>query len=89
MDTTLATTLDGLLNKKVKLEQPKDGYRVALDTVFLASAVDAKANDLVLDLGCGVGGSMLSLAARVSGLSITGIDCPGRTSFSLCKKYRA
>jgi len=69
-----ATTLDGLLDRRVTLEQPKTGYRVAVDTVLLAAAVPATAGEKALDLGCGVGGAMLCLAARVPGISITGIE---------------
>jgi len=68
------TTLDGLLNRRVTFEQPASGYRVAIDTVLLAAAVEAKAGDRVLDLGCGVGGALLCLAARVPHISVTGID---------------
>lgn len=68
------TTLDGLLNRRVMLEQPTFGYRIAIDTVLLAAAVTAETGDRVLDLGCGVGGAMLSLAARMPGVSLHGID---------------
>ncbi len=70
----METTLDGLLNKRVQLEQPAQGYRVAVDTVLLAASVPAQTGENVLDLGCGVGGAMLCLAARVQGLTITGMD---------------
>jgi tRNA1(Val) A37 N6-methylase TrmN6 len=68
------TTLDGLLNRRVQIEQPRVGFRVAVDTVLLASAVPAQAGQNVLDLGCGVGGAMLCLAARVPELKLTGVD---------------
>jgi len=68
------TTCDGLLDKRVTIEQPKDGYRVAVDTVLLAAATPVQAGQKVLDLGCGVGGAMLCVATRVSGISITGIE---------------
>jgi len=68
------TTCDGLLDKRVTIEQPKDGYRVAVDTVLLAAAVPAKAGQTAFDLGCGVGGTMLCLATRIPGISITGIE---------------
>jgi tRNA1(Val) A37 N6-methylase TrmN6 len=68
------TTVDGLLDQRIKLEQPASGYRVSVDTVFLAGAVPAASGQRILDLGCGVGGAMLCLATRVPGLSITGIE---------------
>ena len=36
------TTLDGLLDGRVRLSQPTDGYRVAMDAVMLAAAVPAR-----------------------------------------------
>lgn len=68
------TTIDGLLDRRVALEQPADGFRVAMDTVFLAAAVPARAGEKILDLGCGVGGAMLCLAARVPGVLVMGIE---------------
>ena len=68
------TTFDGILNRRVTLEQPAQGYRVAIDTVLLAGAVPALAGDRVLDMGCGVGGAMLALACRVGGITGVGID---------------
>ncbi|MDX2028624.1 MAG: methyltransferase [Alphaproteobacteria bacterium] len=68
------TTSDGLLNHRIKIEQPKYGYRVAVDTVLLAAAVPVQAGDRVLDLGCGVGGVMLCLATRVPGISAVGVE---------------
>jgi tRNA1(Val) A37 N6-methylase TrmN6 len=70
----LPTTHDGLLNRQVKLEQPKAGFRVAIDTVFLASAVPAMTGENILDMGCGVGGAMLCVACRVDGLCGTGVE---------------
>jgi tRNA1(Val) A37 N6-methylase TrmN6 len=68
------TTLDGLLNRSITLEQPAKGYRVAIDTVFLAAAVPAQSGQRVLEFGCGVGGAMLCLGYRVAGLSILGVE---------------
>jgi tRNA1(Val) A37 N6-methylase TrmN6 len=71
------TTIDGLLNNRIKIEQPENGYRVAVDTLLLAAAVPAQAREEVLELGCGVGGAMLALACRVPGAKITGIEIQG------------
>ncbi len=72
--SSLITTLDGILNRRVALEQPAEGFRVAVDTVLLASAVPALAGQRVLDLGCGVGGAMLALACRVPGVAVEGVE---------------
>lgn len=67
-------TEDNLLDGKVRLLQKQDGYRTAIDPIFLAAAVPAKAGDVVLDLGCGVGAVSLCLHTRISGLNIIGLD---------------
>jgi tRNA1(Val) A37 N6-methylase TrmN6 len=63
-----------LLGGRVRLRQPKSGYRVAIDPVLLAAAVPASSVDTVLDVGCGVGAAALCLATRVPGCRVTGID---------------
>ena len=68
------TTIDGLLDRRVMLEQPANGYRVAVDTVLLAAAVHAEAGQKALDLGCGAGGALLCLACRVPGVMIRGVE---------------
>ncbi len=70
----MAVTENGLLGGRVRLLQPKRGYRVAIDAVLLAAAVDAHAGERVLDLGAGVGAVGLCLAARVPGCIIVGIE---------------
>ncbi len=66
--------MDTLLDGRVKVAQPADGYRVAVDAVLLAAAVDAAERARVLDLGCGVGSVGLCLAWRRPDLDITGLD---------------
>lgn len=68
------TTLDKLLNGRFAVEQPKKGYRIAVDTLLLASAVPATGAEKVLELGCGVGGAMLALATRLTQVDVTGIE---------------
>jgi len=69
-----APTEDALLGGRVRLLQPRRGYRVAVDAVFLAAAIDAASSERVLDLGAGVGSVGLCLAARISGCTIVGIE---------------
>lgn len=68
-------TDDAFLGGRLQLLQPRRGFRAGLDAVMLAAAVPARVRQRVCDLGCGVGTAGLCLAARVTGLAITGVDC--------------
>jgi len=70
----MITTTDTLLNGCVILEQPKEGYRVAIDPIFLAAAIPAKNSESILDVGTGVGAAMLCLAKRVKDIQILGLE---------------
>lgn len=72
MEATL--TEDALLGGRVRLLQPARGYRVAVDAVLLAAAVDATPGQRILDLGAGVGAVGLCVAARLAGCKIVGIE---------------
>lgn len=72
--STPDTREDALLDGRVRLRQPVQGYRVAIDPVLLAAAVPAKSGQRVLDLGCGVGAAVLCLMARVPDLQGLGLD---------------
>mgnify|MGYP001814821020 FL=1 len=65
---------DRLHGGHVRLLQPLEGYRVAIDPVLLAASVPAKPGEEVLDLGCGVGAAALCLLARVPGCRVTGLE---------------
>lgn len=69
-----APTENALLGGRVRLLQPSRGYRVAVDAVLLAAAIDAAPEDRVLDLGAGVAAVGLCLAARVPGCTIVGVE---------------
>lgn len=64
----------GVLDNKVQLLQPKEGFRTSIDSVLLAAACPVKAGQRVLDMGCGVGGSGLCLLYRVPDAFLTGVD---------------
>ena len=68
------TTTDSLLDGRVQIIQPRRGFRVAVDSVFLAAAVPTTPAGRVLDLGCGVGGAALCLLARCPDHHVTGIE---------------
>ena len=64
----------GVLDNKVQLLQPKEGFRTSIDSVLLAAVCPARAGQRVLDMGCGVGGSGLCLLYRVPEAHLTGVD---------------
>ncbi len=68
------TSEDALLGGRVRLRQPKTGYRAAIDPVMVAAAVPAEDGSTVLDVGAGVGAAALCLAARVVGCRVSGIE---------------
>ena len=63
-----------LLGGRVRLLQPRQGYRVAIDPVLLAAAVPARTGESVLDAGLGSGAASLCLLARVPGCAACGIE---------------
>jgi tRNA1(Val) A37 N6-methylase TrmN6 len=67
-------TVDFLLGGRVRLFQPKRGYRAAIDPVLLAAAVGARPGERVLDAGCGTGAASLCLAVRCPEVAITGLE---------------
>jgi tRNA1(Val) A37 N6-methylase TrmN6 len=64
------TFLDG----RVRVEQPRNGFRSGLDAVMLAAAVPAMPGQAALELGAGAGTVSLCLAVRVPHLTITGVE---------------
>lgn len=69
-----STTDDGFLGGRLRILQPRVGYRAATDPVLLAAATPARPDQSVLELGCGVGVASLCLLARVPGLTAGGIE---------------
>ena len=65
---------DSLLDGAVRLRQPVNGYRVAIDPVLLAAAVPARPGERILDAGTGTGAAAMCLAHRVPGTTILGIE---------------
>ncbi|MBL0942056.1 MAG: methyltransferase [Alphaproteobacteria bacterium] len=67
-------TLNKLLNGRISILQPQEGYRTAIDPIFLAATLKPHPQDHVLEVGAGVGTAMLCLASRVSDCYITGLE---------------
>lgn len=68
---------DYLLDKKVHIFQPLDGYRASTDAVLLSSLISrVKKNDHILDVGSGTGAVSLCLAHRFkdADIKITGLE---------------
>lgn len=70
----MTVTVDDFLGGKIKLAQLKDGYRATSDSVLLASAVQVKKGESVLDVGTGNGVVLFCLSAREKDLKMTGVD---------------
>lgn len=68
------SSLDALLGGRVRLRQPENGYRAAIDPVLLAAAVEPAQNAAVLEVGCGTGAALLCLAVRRPDLRLTGLE---------------
>lgn len=65
---------DALLGGRVKIAQPKGGYRVAVDPVLLAAAVLASPGEHLADLGTGTGAVALCLAARAADCRVAALE---------------
>lgn len=72
--SALDTTDNGFLNNRLKILQPRKGYRAGLDAVMLAAAVPALPGEKIFEAGIGTGVAALCLASRVSDIKITGVE---------------
>ena len=71
---TDAITEDMILGGRVRVRQPRDGYRIAIDPIFLAAAINPEAGESILDVGAGVGAASLCLAHRTPHCRVTGLE---------------
>ena len=69
-----AFTDDLILNGRLKLRQPRKGYRAGLDAALLAAACDAADGARVLEAGCGAGAALLAAALRRPRTQFVGIE---------------
>jgi tRNA1(Val) A37 N6-methylase TrmN6 len=62
------------LGGRVTARQTAAGYRAAVDTVLLGAAIEARAGDRLIELGCGPGTAMLIAAAHNPGAVFEGVE---------------
>jgi tRNA1(Val) A37 N6-methylase TrmN6 len=67
-------TEDLLLDGQVRLRQPSKGFRVGMDTVLLAAAVELAPGARGFEPGCGVGGALLCAAVLSPGAQFMGLE---------------
>ncbi len=67
-------TEDAILGGRVRILQPRRGYRVNIDTVLLAAAVEAPSGARLMEAGCGVGAALLAVANRAPDASLLGVE---------------
>jgi tRNA1(Val) A37 N6-methylase TrmN6 len=63
-----------LLGGRLRLVQAERGYRAGMDAALLAAAVDLRAGQRALEVGCGVGAALLQAAARNPGAGFFGME---------------
>lgn len=68
------STVDHILDHRIKISQPEKGYRFSMDPVILADHINTTGVKKVIDAGCGCGIISLLLAAKNPKLKITGIE---------------
>ncbi|MDQ1900793.1 methyltransferase [Paracoccus sp. WLY502] len=67
-------TSDGFLGGRLRIAQPRRGFRSGADAVMLAAACPALGGQSVLELGCGAGVASLCLGWRVPDLRLVGLE---------------
>jgi len=72
--STSDVTEDAVLGGQLRLRQPRRGHRVGHDAILLAASVPARAGEIVVELGAGVGAAGLALAVRVPGIRLTMVE---------------
>ncbi len=67
-------TLDTLFGGELKIIQKKEGYRFSIDALLLASFIQARPEDKIIDLGTGCGIIPLILIYQKKGSKIIGVE---------------
>jgi tRNA1Val (adenine37-N6)-methyltransferase len=67
-------TIDTFFNGKLRIIQPRQGYRFSVDALLLAEFVSIKSEDFVVDLGAGCGIISLFLAVEREVSFVVGLE---------------
>ena len=70
----IETTEDALLGGRIRIRQPACGYRVNVDTLLPAAAIEAKPGARLMEAGSGVGAALLSIAIRNENVTLVGVE---------------
>lgn len=65
---------NALLGGRVRLRQPAKGYRAGMDAALLAASISVQPGQRVIEAGCGAGAVLMQIAARRSGVRLTGLE---------------
>jgi tRNA1(Val) A37 N6-methylase TrmN6 len=63
-----------LMNGRVRLLQPRRGYRAGMDAALLAAACDLAPGERALEAGCGAGAVLFQASARAPEAHLTGVE---------------
>ena len=74
------TTIDAVLDGRLRLKQPVRGHRAGTDAVLLAACVPSSFSGLVDDVGAGVGTAGLALALRCPAAQVRLIENDAATA---------
>jgi tRNA1(Val) A37 N6-methylase TrmN6 len=80
----IETTQGFVLGRRLRLAQPRRGYRAGMDAALLAAAVALKPSARALEIGCGAGGALLQAAARNPQSQLLGLE-RDRVALALCQ----
>jgi tRNA1Val (adenine37-N6)-methyltransferase len=67
-------THDHFLDGAVTVVQPARGYRAGMDAVLLAASLSARADETLIEAGCGSGAALLCAAHRLASCRFTGLE---------------
>lgn len=70
----IETTEDTVLNGRIRIRQPARGYRVNVDTLLLAAAIETKDGARLMEAGSGVGAALLAIAIRNENVKLLGVE---------------